>query len=328
MKKIFNNIVIKSETPVSHFKHAFLIFALSAAMLAGCGKDETPPDVEEPEEVVDNTIEPLTRKIMDGTTVIGTFVSDVTIPISTGVTQTQISFLRKDKLPVKMFILQADMKTPKLELQGMAPYNDWIPSLQKISEMSRDNELPGTNIVAAINGDVFATTGVPSSLFYINNRVYKSTITAGRTYFAALNDGSLVIGGNDTKGVPRPVTLSQIKNAIGGFQWLVDNGVKATLTDVTIIPRTSIGYTADKVIYAIMVDGAQAAYSNGLSLADLRDIFFTLGVKDAINLDGGASTTFVVKDKSKGQWNVQNRPTGILGTERLVANGWAFVVKD
>ncbi|MDR6783798.1 phosphodiester glycosidase family protein [Pedobacter africanus] len=318
MNKIFN------------LKKSVLMLALVAALLA-CKKDrKSGPDEEVPEEeVVDNTIEPLTKKIMDNSTVIGTFMSDVSLPVGNGITQTQIRFKRRDKLPVKMFILEADMNTPKLELLGLAPYNDWIPSMQTLSEMCRDNEVAGSNIIAAINGDVFNTTsGVPSSLFYINSRVYVGTVATGRTFIAALNDGTIAIGGKDTKGVERPVDKTKIKNAVGGNQWLIDNGVKAVLTDLAITGRTAFGYTAGKVVYALVVDGSQADYSNGLTLTDLRDIMAALGVKDAVNMDGGASCTLVVKDQSQGKWNVQNKPPLAGNAERMIGNGLGFVIKN
>ncbi|TKC55971.1 phosphodiester glycosidase family protein [Pedobacter hiemivivus] len=307
-----------------------LVLAM-VSVLYGCKKDKKlASETEVPEEeVVDNTIEPLTKKIMDNTTVIGTFVSDATTAVMAGIKQTQIRFKRKDNLPVKIFILEADMNTPKLELLGLAPYNDYIPGLQRLSEMCRDNEAVGGSIVAAINGDTYnTTTGLPTSTFYINNRVYVSTLPAGRTFIAALNDGTIAIGGKDTKGIDRPVNLALIKNAVGGSQWLVDNNVKATLTDVTISARTAFGYTAGKVVYAVIVDGSQAEYSNGLSLADVRDIMAALGVKDAINLDGASSSTLVVKDQARGAWVVQNKPPLAKNIERMIGNGLGFVIKN
>jgi exopolysaccharide biosynthesis protein len=307
-----------------------LVLAM-VSVLYGCKKDKKlASETEVPEEeVVDNTIEPLTKKIMDNTMVIGAFVSDATTNVMAGIKQTQIRFKRKDNLPVKIFILEVDMNIPKLELLSLAPYNDYIPGLQRLSEMCRDNEVAGSSIVAAINGDTYNTTsGLPTSFFYINNRVYVSTLPAGRTYIAALNDGTIVIGGKDTKGVDRPVNLALIKNAVGGSQWLVDNGVKATLTDVTISARTAFGYTSGKVVYAVIVDGSQAEYSNGLSLTDVRDIMAALGVKDAINLDGASSSTLVVKDQARGAWAVQNKPPLAKNVERMIGNGLGFVVKN
>lgn len=331
MKKLFklNLRNIKAETMFFSFKSALLVLALTIVFY-GCKKDKKEGGDTEapPEEVVDNVIEPLTKKIMDNSTVIGTFISDETGSVTTGINITRLAFLRKDKLPVRIFIMEVDMKTPKLEIQAMAPYNDYINGLQRLSEMCRDNELPGTNIVAAVNGDTFTTTGALSSLFYINNRVYLGTVATGRTFFAAMNDGTIAIGGKDTKGVERPVDKAQIKNAVGGNQWLVDNNVKATLTDATISARTAIGYNANKVIYAVVVDGSQAAYSNGLTLVDLRDIMAALGTKDAVNLDGASSSTLVAKDLTRGTWNVLNKPALALNAERLIGNGLGFILKN
>lgn len=314
------------------FKIKRLVLVLLMALtLISCKKSSTDNTLTEvPEvEVVDNTIEPITKKIMDNSSVIGAFVSDVTTPVATGIKQTQIRFKRRDKQPVKIFVLEVDMNTPKLELQGLAPYNDYIAGMQTLSEMCRDNELAGTTILAAINGDVYNTsTGVPASLFYINNRPYITTVTAGRTFIAAMNDGTIAIGGKDTKGVERPVDKSLVKNAVGGNQWLVDNGVKATLTDITITARTAFGYTAGKVVYAVIVDGSQLEYSNGLTLNDLRDVMAALGVKDAINMDGGVSSSLVVKDLTKGKWIVQNKPALAYNAERLIGNGLGFILKN
>ena len=71
----------------------------------------------------------------------------------------------------------------------------------------------------------------------------------------------------------------------------------------------------------MVVDGRQASYSNGMSFAQLSNVFFALGVKDAINLDGGGSTTLVVKDGTG--WKVRNRPSD--GAPRAVANAWTIV---
>ncbi|MEJ7828321.1 MAG: phosphodiester glycosidase family protein, partial [Segetibacter sp.] len=62
--------------------------------------------------------------------------------------------------------------------------------------------------------------------------------------------------------------------------------------------------------------------SNGISFSQLSDMFFALGVKDAINMDGGGSTTLVVKEGAS--WAVKNRPSD-NGTQRAVANGWTIV---
>ncbi|MEJ7827831.1 MAG: phosphodiester glycosidase family protein, partial [Segetibacter sp.] len=86
---------------------------------------------------------------------------------------------------------------------------------------------------------------------------------------------------------------------------------------------TAVGVTSNKLVYFVVVDGRKADYSNGMSFAQLSDVFFALGVKDAINLDGGGSSTLVVREGAA--FKVKNRPSD--GAERAVANGLTIVEK-
>ena len=76
-------------------------------------------------------------------------------------------------------------------------------------------------------------------------------------------------------------------------------------------PRTALGYNDQKLIL-IVVDGRRPSYSTGLSLYRLASLLVELGAKEAINLDGGSSSTFVVNGK------VVNQPSG--QNERDVLN--------
>lgn len=68
-------------------------------------------------------------------------------------------------------------------------------------------------------------------------------------------------------------------------------------------PRTAVGWDAEGTVLLVTVDGRQPGYSVGMSLADLADLLLGLGATEAINLDGGGSTTFVVRGE------VVNRPS-------------------
>ncbi len=58
-------------------------------------------------------------------------------------------------------------------------------------------------------------------------------------------------------------------------------------------PRTAIGRTADGSTLLVVVDGRQDI-SRGVSLSELGRILIEAGAVDALNLDGGGSSTFVV----------------------------------
>ncbi|MBR5018569.1 MAG: phosphodiester glycosidase family protein [Bacteroidales bacterium] len=87
-------------------------------------------------------------------------------------------------------------------------------------------------------------------------------------------------------------------------------------------PRTAVGRRADGTVLLVTADGRnkQAA---GLSMAELQQVMAALGCTDAINLDGGGSTTMVVRGAivNHPSDNQQFDPAG----ERPVAN--AIIVR-
>jgi hypothetical protein len=78
-------------------------------------------------------------------------------------------------------------------------------------------------------------------------------------------------------------------------------------------PRTMIGAAADGAIWLVTVDGRQPQRSVGMTLVELRDFALRLGLVDALNLDGGGSTTMWVEGR------VVNSPSDAAG-ERQVSD--------
>ena len=72
-------------------------------------------------------------------------------------------------------------------------------------------------------------------------------------------------------------------------------------------PRTALGVRADGTLLLLAVDGRDAGHSVGMSLSELTALLRELGAVDAINLDGGGSTTMVVNGE------VVNRPSDPAG---------------
>lgn len=115
--------------------------------------------------------------------------------------------------------------------------------------------------------------------------------------------------------------------AVGGFPDLLDAGRRVGDLEVSERPsfaaarhpRTAVGYDVDgRQLWLVVVDGRQAPHSTGMTLPELADLFEALGVEEALNLDGGGSTTLVI-----GAGPV-NRPSDAEG-ERPVVNALALV---
>lgn len=87
--------------------------------------------------------------------------------------------------------------------------------------------------------------------------------------------------------------------------------------------RTAVGILEDGKLLFVTVDGKprrkikrNEGYSLGMSLTELAYFMQSLGARDALNLDGGGSTTLVVRGA------VLNRPTE--GKPRMVGNAILF----
>lgn len=121
--------------------------------------------------------------------------------------------------------------------------------------------------------------------------------------------------------------IPKLKEAIGGFIQIVDNGKDYVAKSYLIEkkpehaylrhPRTAAGFSADSSkLFLIAVDGRQT-HSAGMNLHELADLMISLGVHYGVNLDGGGSTTMVVRD------SVMNIPSD--GKERAVSNGLLII---
>lgn len=104
-----------------------------------------------------------------------------------------------------------------------------------------------------------------------------------------------------------------------GFTIIAADSVSLVGKDCkSLHPRTALGLSRDKrYLFLLVVDGRQPGYSIGADLGDLCDMMFAAGASDAINMDGGGSTTLAVYDRKDGTPRVLNRHKG--GWTRTVA---------
>lgn len=149
------------------------------------------------------------------------------------------------------------------------------------------NALGGINAGAFIDENGAGDGNTPDGLTIIDG----VTITRGYDYnsFAGLTrDGLLVVGyysaaEAEAMGIVGGVTFTPI---------LIQNGFPLDLSSVPsgLNPRTAIGQRKDGCILMLVIDGRQV-HSFGATYRDIQDIMMEHGAVNAINLDGGSSTT-------------------------------------
>ncbi len=124
----------------------------------------------------------------------------------------------------------------------------------------------------------------------------------------------------------------QTTQAISGNLILVDHGQAVTLPENSPFnqrpyPRTAVATNqkGDK-LWLVLVDGKQPFYSDGVTMKELTEIMINLGADKALNLDGGGSTTLVVRPNS--QTKLLNSPVHTLVPmrQRSIANHLGFSV--
>lgn len=184
-------------------------------------------------------------------------------------------------------------------------------------------------VVAGVNADFFnLKDGSPTNLLVVNGRIFSPP--NGRPVLAF-----------DSAGVPHlsPFTLRDGRlapfhpvNAVGGRPLLVTDSTLDIAVDTAgrgkfgeRNPRTAAGIARNghQLILAT-VDGRE--YQNaGMTLREMGDLMLALGARDAINLDGGGSTTMVFADPdSAGRLRIANHPSD-KGGERTVGDALAVV---
>lgn len=117
-----------------------------------------------------------------------------------------------------------------------------------------------------------------------------------------------------------PELWSAASDAIGGAGLLVSGGQLVTDWEVERLrpgftterhPRTILGVTRSGAVWLAVVDGRNPEVSIGMTFAELQRLARGLRLVDALNLDGGGSTTMVVRGR------VVNRPSDASGPRKV-----------
>lgn len=237
-----------------------------------------------------------------------------------------------ESLPTKLFIMDvrlsdkvtvlataaednnASIKATKEEQTAIAPISKQLEAMQA----NRQN----INVLGGVNSDFYLIkrSNMIKGAMYRGSECLKGDIDEGENLFLVLKDGSAHCM---TAEEYLALDKNLIAEAVSGRQMLLNDGV-AQSDDTHLEPRTAVGVTkSGKRLFILVGDGRRKEYSNGLPYADMAQIFKSLGAYDALNLDGGGSSSFCLS-VGDGKFAPINRPSDRAG-ERFVPNGIAVV---
>ncbi|MEI3091256.1 MAG: phosphodiester glycosidase family protein [Oscillospiraceae bacterium] len=178
-----------------------------------------------------------------------------------------------------------------------------------------------TNVVGAINaGGYDMSNGRPSGAFIMSGTVINEP--TGTTFWI---DGSGAAHITSAQECNAALAAGNVREAVASFGDIFENGhARSGLDNTTRASRTAIGIKADGTVVMLMVDGRQAPYSVGMTMAEVGAAMEALGCAQAVNLDGGGSSTFATQREGESENNtsagltLRCRPSD--GYERKVSN--------
>jgi exopolysaccharide biosynthesis protein len=199
-------------------------------------------------------------------------------------------------------------------------YSNDIPDSGKTtSQIVRDFEgIAGINAGGFLDINYAGNGGVPDGYIIHDGEVVFSNMPDwdARPFVGIDYDGTMILGWDYTF---QQVLNLKLKEAINFGPPLILNGQKTIVSGDGgwgVAPRTAIGQRKTGEILLLVLDG-RSGRTIGATLRDSQDILYEHGAVNAVNLDGGASTTMVYKNK------VINIPSDAMG-ERSIPS--AFVV--
>ncbi len=210
------------------------------------------------------------------------------------------------------YAIEVDLSNPAVTL--MSGYSNMDPSywIQQTTSMqcAAAEEKLGVNVIGAINTNLSWASNEPIGMLVINGEVYHEA--SGSNYFVLTKDGKAEI-----REANEPLRGNEWQ-ATSTFGLLVKDGVTLYPAEdhagLSRAPRTAIGIKADGNVVLYVVDGRQAPKSAGMTLHELAQTMIDMGCVDAVNCDGGGTSTIVTEREGSGELSVKNVPSD--GSER------------
>ena len=219
---------------------------------------------------------------------------------------------------MKVAAVRIDLKTPGLRFKVTGRAENWgkpMPDYSKpeyavrtlrvtTRKFMEQSVKDGDNMVVAVNGAPWAPWKMPWNHRYadkmrllVSDGVLVSPPLKGdRPSFVVDKSGkcsfATIREGDD---------ISHIRQAISGFVTILKDGKLIIADEVNkLAPRTGYGLDSEcRYLYLFVVDGRQKGYSMGCSVYETGQFLKYFGAAEAVNMDGGGSTTLLLRDRDE-----------------------------
>lgn len=305
-------------------KFIFRYFSITIALIAlnACSKgDDSIVFLEGPQTVVG-------KILMAETSDVDKFFKDTTYYLTDYLQVSEIAYVSTQSRPVRLFVFEAELGK-NLWIEASRPSNVVGFGRQSLTLQAAARDSSDSLVLGGVNGDFFRMdNGRPSGIYVSQGSVLKENYGgSSQTFFAIDSNGKALVAGN--KDFEK--LKSSLKEVVGGSVWLLKDGKNISESSIAD-PRTAAGVSDDGTrVYLVVVDGRNPSYSMGMEYANLANFLRGLGAENAINMDGGGSSTFIVRNRSRYAFPpflIRNLPSNSDGVERPVANGLLIMTNE
>jgi hypothetical protein len=245
--------------------------------------------------------------------------------------------------PLHMHVVTVDLTDPRVQVRVVRGGEDpdgpgpWQTKLDTVRNIANREQLD-----VAVNGNFF--TG-KEAMSILGKKVPYFTGNWATVTGAAVSDG--VVWASDE---PRAALVVDARGGVSigmfhrippGAQQVASSGEllvttgRNTATSKDVAPRTAIGIDrGGKTLMMIVVDGRRDDFSIGMTGPQLADELIKLGCWNALLLDGGGSSTMVLRDSGEKEVRLVSHPSDghdlpiDLSIERPVANAVGVQVRE
>lgn len=213
---------------------------------------------------------------------------------------------------MKIVAARIDLTVPGVELKTTPPNKNFEIEKRETTRQTTASFLKENDLAVAVNANFYtpfniqtiSTSGDANLLgLGVCDGFLESEPHPNYPSFVVKKSGEIEI-----RAYNKGDDVSDVQLAVSGNKIVLKDGNVLDARDQAVNPRTAIGYSKDKrYVYFLTIDGRQKGFSLGATYEQVAKELQKLGAYDGLNLDGGGSTTFVLRD-AQNEPTVINRP--------------------
>ncbi|MFD0958502.1 phosphodiester glycosidase family protein [Paenibacillus chungangensis] len=223
-----------------------------------------------------------------------------------------------------------------------------------VAVQAATTHIAGKQVIAGVNGEFYTVNGPEGYMIKDGSSIINGVRVPGADaknypfhgFFGIKSDGTAMIG---NYGADWEAVKNDLYQASGGQYWMVKDGIVQDFNGQVISdandlnydhetyyrhkdrhPRTAVGIKSDGNVFFVVIDGRKANDSSGFYIEELGLYMKELGAYQALNMDGGGSSTAVTWNEQASAYQIKNTPIngGVPGSARDVFSSLLILAEE